>query len=112
MFLIENPQNELLLQQRPPKGLWGGLWSFPEGEKTAATLEQLSMGAVRILSQQKLEEFRHTFTHFHLDITPIHVKLADTPLMIGEQASRWFAPDDPDEIGLTKPVTRLLKEIG
>lgn len=112
MFLIENPQKELLLQQRPSKGLWGGLWSFPEGEKTAAILDQLSMGAVRILSQQKLEEFRHTFTHFHLDITPIHVKLADTPPMIGEQASRWFAPDEPDEIGLTKPVTRLLKEIG
>jgi A/G-specific adenine glycosylase len=112
MFLIENPQREFLLQQRPPSGVWGGLWSFPEGEDATTAFEHLLASPAKIATQQNLQEFRHTFTHFHLDISPIHVKLAEIPLTVGEQALRWFAPSAPDEIGLTKPVTRLLKEIG
>ena len=112
MFLIENSQAEVLLEQRPPQGLWGGLWSFPEGERIADTLQQFSIDESKIQSKQKLAEFRHTFTHFHLDITAIHVKLAEMPLKIGEQPITWFAPSAPDEIGLTKPVTKLLKSLG
>ncbi|MFN3786682.1 MAG: A/G-specific adenine glycosylase, partial [Thiothrix sp.] len=29
-LLLRNPNGELLLEKRPPNGVWGGLWSFPE----------------------------------------------------------------------------------
>jgi A/G-specific adenine glycosylase len=136
MLLIENPQGEWLLQRRPAEGLWGGLWAFPENNmidfeethakkgiadqsnldetstnKVTIALEQLNLNNVRIKKQETLDEFRHTFTHFHLDITPVLVKLAEMPTLIGESATRWYSPISADEIGLTGPVTKLLKEL-
>jgi A/G-specific adenine glycosylase len=136
MLLIENPRGEWLLQRRPGKGLWGGLWGFPENNmidvdvthakkgiaeqsnldetstnKVTIALEQLNLNNIRIENQETLDEFRHTFTHFHLDITPVLVKLAEIPTLIGEQATRWYSPISNDEIGLTGPVTKLLKEL-
>jgi A/G-specific adenine glycosylase len=136
MLLIENPRGEWLLQRRPGEGLWGGLWGFPEDNmidadgthadqsnvdetnadettrnKFGSVLEQLNLNNIRIEDQETLAEFRHTFTHFHLDITPVLVKLAEMPTLIGEQATRWYSPISTDEIGLTGPVTKLLKEL-
>ena len=112
MLMIENPAGDWLLQQRPSTGLWGGLWAFPEGDELINVLAQLNLDNTCIQSQVPLEEFRHTFTHFHLDITPVHVKLHRTPPAIGEKPIVWYCPGAPAEIGLTKPVTRLLKELG
>ena len=71
--MICNKQGELLLQQNPPTGLWGGLWVFPQIE----TLDQLSEFADRLgfgsVSSQLLEKQRHTFSHFHLDYQPVAV---------------------------------------
>jgi len=134
MLIIGNPQGEWLLQRRPSEGLWGGLWGFPENNGTnagqitpgktaantarhgksdgiSATLEQLNLGGTMIESQATLKEIRHTFTHFHLDITPVLVKLAKMPTLIGEQTTRWYSPKSGDEIGLTGTVTKLLKEL-
>ncbi len=38
MLMIQNPRGELLLQHRPPQGIWGGLWSFPELNAEADSL--------------------------------------------------------------------------
>jgi A/G-specific adenine glycosylase len=126
MLLIENPQREWLLQRRPAEGLWGGLWSFPENDvfdaddasadetdwnQFGTALEQLNLNNIRIENHETLDKFRHTFTHFHLDITPVLVTLAEMPTLIGEQATRWYSPISKDEIGLTGPVTKLLKEL-
>jgi A/G-specific adenine glycosylase len=111
MLMIENPQGELLLQQRLSTGLWGGLWSFPEGDAVDDTLLQFDIDSTCVESQARRDKFRHSFTHFHLEITPIHVKLTETPATIGEKPIVWYSPSEPAEIGLTGPVTRLLKEL-
>lgn len=74
-------------------------------------LEHLNFNPNGIANYATLADMRHTFTHFHLDITPVHVKLAHTPDLIAEQPIRWYSPQSLDEIGLTSPVTRLLKEL-
>ena len=30
LLMLRDPAGDILLQQRPPQGIWGGLWSFPE----------------------------------------------------------------------------------
>ena len=35
MAMIQNNKNEVLLLQRPPTGIWGSLWCFPELEQTS-----------------------------------------------------------------------------
>src|SRR5262249_30202530 len=52
---------EVLLEKRPPTGVWGGLWCFPEAEPRAA----------KLAGKRRLPVLRHEFTHFTLDIAPI-----------------------------------------
>jgi A/G-specific adenine glycosylase len=57
---------------------------------------------------QILAEFKHTFSHFHLLITPviIHIK---TPLAIHDNASIcWFSPKKPLKIGMPAPINTLI----
>lgn len=102
----------ILLEQRPAKGLWGGLWSFPEAEDINGFLEdhQLTLN-----HQETLAGFRHTFTHFHLDITPVVLKVSEKPRIsepgLDHQGLfRWYQPDT-DEIGLTGAVVRVMQQL-
>ena len=101
MLIFENQRGELLLQQRPPSGLWGGLWSFPECDEIDLEAQVNGNPA------ERLAEFRHTFTHFHLDITPVRIRIHDQS-EVTEPNQQWYSPSTPSEIGLTRPVTKLL----
>lgn len=107
MLVVQDAVGDLLLKQRPPSGLWGGLWSFPEcsPEEVDQTLEQLSIGARNI---NHLTPFRHTFTHFHLDITPIHVKSESNRDEVAESGRLWYSLQAPQSVGLTRPVTKII----
>lgn len=58
MLLIRNESGATLLERRPPSGIWGGLWSLPEVPKDG----DLTSEAVSVM------RFRHTFSHYHLEI--------------------------------------------
>ncbi len=73
-LILENQQGQVLLQQRPQKGIWGGLWSFPEYASLPNCEDALKMNETQTESAQSLVEwevFRHTFSHYHLDIHPV-----------------------------------------
>jgi A/G-specific adenine glycosylase len=55
---------------------------------------------------EALAPFRHTFSHFHLDITPLEIPVQ----IIGTRDSngRWVDPAAPGELGLAAPVKKLL----
>ena len=111
MLLIENRDGELLLEKRPSAGLWGGLWSFPECDHDETDLA-LSILGIEAVNQKVLPAFRHTFTHFHLDITPILVKSSPSNHQVSEPDRHvWYSLDQPPEIGLTGPVTKIIEQI-
>jgi len=110
MLLIENPDGEFLLEKRPETGVWGGLWSFPEC--APAEIDSALAHYPRETRQLRLDTMRHTFTHFHLDITPVHIKLHEDIAMIAEPGRQcWFSPAAPHAIGLTRPVTKLIERM-
>jgi A/G-specific adenine glycosylase len=101
-YLIENSSGEILLEKRPPVGIWGGLWSLPEN---ASLVAQTKVTNWPIL--------RHTFSHFHLDIRPVHCKISDIYTDDAKQVMEtrqqlWYNIDSPDVIGLAAPVSKLL----
>ncbi|MBK8957877.1 MAG: A/G-specific adenine glycosylase [Proteobacteria bacterium] len=112
-LVIENAGGEVLLERRPPHGIWGGLWCFPEmGDEDAlpARLAELGLGGGEIV--ETLAPIAHSFTHFHLDITPLRVRADSHALAVREgQALRWHSPFDSTRIGLSAPVTRLLESL-
>ena len=108
MLIVENELGELLLEQRPSSGLWGGLWSFPECAE-----EELNSHPPTTEKKHKMETlapFRHTFTHFHLDITPVRVFINSRD-RVTEAKQLWYSLAAPEAIGLTRPVTKLLERL-
>ena len=99
----------LLLHRRPTEGLWGGLWSPPEfpDARAARRWWQTRFGAAAGRGR-RLPAFRHTFTHFDLDIEPWVVELRRSRAP-GADAI-WQDLDGARAIGLPAPVSRLMEE--
>ncbi|WP_186300208.1 A/G-specific adenine glycosylase [Denitromonas ohlonensis] len=100
--------NEVLLERRPPKGIWGGLLVLPEiGD--APTADWLSAQFSTLTSAIATGEIlRHTFTHFVLDITPEHILLPTdaTPRLADTQ--QWLPLSKLADAALPAPVRTLL----
>lgn len=109
MLLLENSAGEILLEQRPPAGLWGGLWCPPQCEKKSHIAGELKTLGLTGNKSTALESFRHTFSHFHLDITPVHIKVTTRAQTINDSPSRrWIDHQKPGRLGLAAPVSKLL----
>jgi A/G-specific adenine glycosylase len=111
MMLLSNAAGEVLLEQRPPAGIWGGLWSFPEiahGQPLDAWCrEHMGLG-VRVIEEWPCVQ--HTFSHFHLEITPVLACAEHTADGVREQRNRiWCKPEGRGDWGLAAPVERLLQ---
>jgi A/G-specific adenine glycosylase len=90
--------SKVLIAQRPPDGLLGGLWEFPGGKlerhdhDLAACLrreidEEL---AIEIVVLDQLATIKHAYTHFRITLHAFHARhVAGAPQAIGCQAWRW-----------------------
>ena len=114
MLILTNPQGEVLLQRRPPTGLWGGLWTLPQCNDDSAELGAwvATELALEIEQISIWPAMRHSFSHYHLDITPIVASSLPINNRIMEaEASVWYNSQQPDERGLAAPVVTLLQQL-
>jgi A/G-specific adenine glycosylase len=110
MLIIENKQAEKLLYKRPPSGLWGGLWSLPQIVDLRDIKAEYGLD-VDINTAQYLAPVRHTFSHFHLDITPVRISLnTDSQQIMEALPTLWYNSAQPAEVGLATPVKKLLQQ--
>ena len=110
--MVQNDAGEILLQRRPESGIWGGLWSFPECPLEADVVDWIAdkFGSEVVLVT-RAPELRHTFTHFHLSIVPVHLLLRQDGQAIRDQgAAQWLAPGAATSLSLAAPVRRLIDE--
>jgi A/G-specific adenine glycosylase len=113
MLVVRDAQGRVLLERRPPTGVWARLWSFPEVDDAAAAARRLH-DRYGILAdvEMALDRFVHTFSHYHLQITPLllhGVPLADRIADAVEYG--WHAPSELDALGLPAPVRKLLQAL-
>jgi len=112
MLILKNKNGEVLLQQRPPSGIWGGLWSLPEYSSKAKDdikdwcQQQLGL----VITDYEIEPvLRHTFSHFHLDITPVVSQVKSPANHVMEASNRvWYNTHQPESLGLPAPVLKIL----
>lgn len=110
LVVVQDTQGRLLLEQRPPQGLWGGLWSLPEfnasGQALAWCRERFTVNAWR-----SGEERRHSFSHYHLVYAPLWVTVENPIKFVMEgDAMVWYNAKQVNGLGLPAPVKKLLQE--
>ncbi len=109
LFLIlRNKNGEVLLEQRPPSGIWGGLWTFPECESEADIHNTCQRYGCHPESWESLPSKRHTFSHFHLDYRPTIVNVAQQPVVRESSQLVWHNPATPLTLGTAAPIQKLL----
>ena len=104
MLIYQNEQGQIYLEKRPPKGIWGGLWSFVECEDNPQNIEssiQQFDASARI--NKTLKPIKHSFTHYHLIINPIVVNCS-------EQV-QGFQSISQLEVGVPTPVNKILAQL-
>lgn len=107
LLLLENGSGQLLLEQRPATGLWGGLWSLPEAATPDDIPAALASRHLHETARITLPGFRHTFSHFHLDITPLLLRVQQRG-KVADESSIWITRGSIPPLGLAAPVERLL----
>lgn len=112
-FLILRQQDAVLLEKRPPTGIWGGLWSFPESSDTHHGMTHTILsGYSEPLKPSTQPTFRHTFSHYHLDITPLLIDVGSASRQVMEpERYLWYNLHNAPEVGLAAPVKQLLMQL-
>ena len=103
---------EILLERRPPTGVWSGLWSFPElamdGDVPAAVRDRFGARSEACVA---LAPFSHGFTHFTLTLHPHRVSVSQWPMRAEAPGQVWLTPRDALAAALPAPIKRLVRSL-
>jgi A/G-specific adenine glycosylase len=109
--ILQRTDGAVLLERRPPVGIWGGLWTFPQfdaREQAVAWLEQRTGDSA--LATRALPSYSHSFTHFDLTLEPLLVRDArEQPAVADAERYCWYDVKQPAKIGLAKPAVDLIR---
>ncbi|MDR3213017.1 MAG: A/G-specific adenine glycosylase [Azoarcus sp.] len=102
----------VLLERRPPVGIWGGLLALPEIPPGV----EIRDWAVRALGDgdivtRELPPLTHAFTHFTLEISPWRFDLPALPRVLAEPAWQWLEAGCVADAALPTPVRRILESL-
>lgn len=110
-FVVEDGAGRVLLLQRPPKGLLGGMWQPPMTPLEVPSPSQTEIDAARPFSARWHKvpgTVRHVFTHFALEVEVWRAKLSDASGR-GGNLGRWQPQDKLDEVGLPTVMRKILR---
>ncbi|MBD7921465.1 A/G-specific adenine glycosylase [Xanthomonas bonasiae] len=110
-LLLENAAGELLLQRRPPSGIWASLWTLPQAESESelrAWFEREIRGR-GFDDAEPMPPIVHTFSHYRLHLQPLRLrKVALRDAVRDNDDLRWVARADLSALGLPAPIRKLL----
>ena len=113
MLVVRDAAGRILLERRPPTGVWARLWSLPEvGDVATASAHLRERHAAHTQVLATLESFVHTFSHYHLHITPLLLAGEVDATRVADDPDRgWYRPDELHALGLPAPVRKLLETL-
>lgn len=115
-MLILFDRNQVLLQQRPNSGIWGGLLSLLEidfdpdmdDEHLRHALSNAVAPLGTLATFKHLPSVSHGFTHFKLHITPLQIQLKRRLDLVGQTDLVWYDAGSLSQAPLPAPVKKLL----
>jgi A/G-specific adenine glycosylase len=100
--VFRDSRGRVLLERRPPTGIWGGLWCLPAEPERAGT---------PVADSGMPPHIDHVFSHFRLRMTLDHRRVADAGRVADHDGLRWMALDEALAAGLPRPVRALLEDL-
>ena len=111
-LLVLQDGDRVLLETRPPAGIWGGLLSRPELPAGTDAREWVAQRfACRVVAVPPAPtSFDHAFSHFRLRITPLLLRVTPGHAAM-EPGLRWLDLAATAGAALPTPVRRILGQI-
>lgn len=102
---------EILLERRPNRGIWGGLWSLPELSPSEPVVPYVKEAlGMEVETLETLPVLWHTFTHFKLEIIPQPLLLhGQRPILPPHM--QWLSLADAISAALPTPVRVLIQTL-
>jgi A/G-specific adenine glycosylase len=111
MLWAEDRDGNVLLQRRPPTGVWASLWSLPEAadhENARHWFDAHLAGDYDTASP--LAAIAHVFTHYRLQIQPLRWRgMALRTQVADNDDLRWVPRDAMRTLGIPAPIRKLLQ---
>jgi A/G-specific adenine glycosylase len=108
MLILKDEQDRVLLEKRPPAGIWGGLWCFPEGD----SINTISAGlGISCTVTTALPVVEHRLSHIRMTIRPALTTATDARQVTCSPQHDWFNREQQQGLGLPKPVKDLLSRL-
>ena len=108
LLLVEDGLGRVLLQQRPPTGVWALLWSLPQFDDAVAAQAWAHANLHTSQAMDALPTVAHAFSHYRLDLHPLVVREASL-VRIADATMRWVPRDQLVDHGIPSPVRVLLE---
>jgi len=110
----EDTQRRILMQRRPPVGVWASLWSLPQADDIHAARDWVSARLVADFDDREyLPPVAHAFSHYKLELQPLRlhdVALGDA--LADNDQLRWVERSELGALGIPAPIRRLLESTG
>ncbi|HJU38345.1 MAG TPA: NUDIX domain-containing protein, partial [Tahibacter sp.] len=104
-------RGRVLLEKRPPAGVWAELWSLPEAESPDAAPTVARRVGAQAARFEPLDPFVHAFTHYRLEVSPFLAHAEPLPLVADGDRVRWCGERELAALGLPSPVKKLLQTL-
>jgi len=113
-------RGRILLAQRRPQGLLGGLWELPGGPVHAGESPRQALRArleetlgIQVQSDGCVARLHHAFSHRAVRLSVLAcTRIAGRPRLRGYVAARWIGPDHLSEYALTRATRKVLTRLG
>ncbi len=110
VFWLARPDGKVLLRQRPNSGLLAGMMELPGSSWNAAPSSRPLMNApIKTRWQKKAGVIRHTFTHFHLELTAFAARISDE--QAAGLAGSWAGAQDFPKLALPSLMRKAAQHI-
>jgi len=108
MLILRDRAGRVLLEKRPPAGIWGGLWCLPDGDSIKAIEARLGLS---VPATTRLPVFEHSLSHLRMSIQPLLADASEATQVQCPVSRDWFDRGQLTRIGLPRPVTELLNRL-
>ena len=108
---LEDGRGHVLLQRRPPAGIWASLWTLPQADDANAARTWFD-AQLRgdFIAGETLPVIAHAFSHYKLALQPLRWRgIAAREHVRDNDDLRWVPREQLARLGMPAPIRTLLE---